>query len=400
MHLFITKLTVKKINMLLLFCFMSTVLSCSSENYIKTEPSMLVTDYEESLFLRRIWREVIDTDDKYQTINLSPAVTDNRVFLATKNGKIIAIDENNFFVWEKQLNLKVTSGIQHNDDLITFGSSDGDVVVLDATDGKIIWQNKVLSQINVNPMFMGEKLIVKGGDNSISAFDIDDGTLLWEQKFNLPPLSLKGQSEMLSISTYIIVGLDNGKIAILDEKDGRVLLKKQLHSIYADNVVSRLNDINSDILLIGRDIVAASYQGIVTRISLNNFKTKWINNISTFNSFVYDGVTIFIFDENDVLKALSPETGKVLWENKSLKNRNLSQPTLIGDNLLVADAFGFIHLLDSRNGRTISQVQYGAMPLSGKITIKDNRAYVQSANGEYHNLVVVKKQNRNFIHFK
>jgi|GEM_PF-7118230 len=379
---------------------MSTVLSCSSENYIKTEPSMLVTDYEESLFLRRIWREVIDTDDKYQTINLSPAVTDNRVFLATKNGKIIAIDENNFFVWEKQLNLKVTSGIQHNDDLITFGSSDGDVVVLDATDGKIIWQNKVLSQINVNPMFMGEKLIVKGGDNSISAFDIDDGTLLWEQKFNLPPLSLKGQSEMLSISTYIIVGLDNGKIAILDEKDGRVLLKKQLHSIYADNVVSRLNDINSDILLIGRDIVAASYQGIVTRISLNNFKTKWINNISTFNSFVYDGVTIFIFDENDVLKALSPETGKVLWENKSLKNRNLSQPTLIGDNLLVADAFGFIHLLDSRNGRTISQVQYGAMPLSGKITIKDNRAYVQSANGEYHNLVVVKKQNRNFIHFK
>jgi outer membrane protein assembly factor BamB len=382
-----------------IFIFVLFLFSCSVDNTLQKKESSLVTDYDEKIFLRKIWRDKVDIQDSYKISFLTPAITDDKTIVATRNGMIYAFDKNNFLLWKKKFNLQIATGISYNDEQFAIGGFDGEVLLWDSN-GKIVWQNRVNSSINAQPLFMLDKLIVKGTDNTIVAFDLSDGSVLWEQKFNLPSLSLHGQSKLLFISSYIIAGLDDGTVVVLKAEDGSVLLQKQLHSTTGQNIITRLNDINSDMLLINEDIVIASYQGIITRISLRDFTTKWQLKLSTFNNFIFDGVNIFIFDENDVLIAVSATTGKIAWQNDSLKFRQLSHPAILDDNLLVSDHLGFIHLLDSKNGQTISQAQYGTVPISGQLATKENKIYFQTINGEYQNFIVEKSPQRSFIHFK
>lgn len=72
-------------------------------------------------------------------------------------------------------------------------------------------------------------------------------------------------------------------------------------------------------------------------------------------------------------------TGQQLWKNEQLLNRNLSNPVLLGSNLVVGDLDGYLHQIDPNTGTTL-----GRAKTSGEVRtlrVIDNQVYVSTRKG-------------------
>ena len=50
-------------------------------------------------------------------------------------------------------------------------------------------------------------------------------------------------------------------------------------------------------------------------------------------------------------------TGQQLWQNEQLLNRELSNPVLFGQDLVVGDLDGVLHLIDPNSGQLIGRAK-------------------------------------------
>ena len=103
------------------------------------------------------------------------------------------------------------------------------------------------------------------------------------------------------------------------------------------------------------------------------------------NSKPFDNSTLYITDSNDVLWAINRNDGKVKWKQLALKGRGLTEPTLLGNRLVVGDKSGFLHVLSTSSGEFLARkALIGAIDISPAIS--GNSIYVMTANGNLSKL--------------
>lgn len=79
------------------------------------------------------------------------------------------------------------------------------------------------------------------------------------------------------------------------------------------------------------------------------------------------------------IKAFEITSGQPLWENDQLLNRKLSNPVMLGTDLVVGDLDGVLHLIDPRTGQIT-----GRSKTSGEVRslrVIDNQLYVSTRKG-------------------
>jgi outer membrane protein assembly factor BamB len=79
------------------------------------------------------------------------------------------------------------------------------------------------------------------------------------------------------------------------------------------------------------------------------------------------------------ITAYSLTAGEQLWQNDSLLNRQLSNPVILGQDLVVGDLDGVLHLIDPTTGQLI-----GRSKTSGEVRtlrVIDNQLYVATRKG-------------------
>ncbi|MNV91115.1 Outer membrane protein assembly factor BamB precursor [compost metagenome] len=72
-------------------------------------------------------------------------------------------------------------------------------------------------------------------------------------------------------------------------------------------------------------------------------------------------------------------TGQKLWENDSLLNRQLSNPVMLGQDLIVGDLDGVLHMLNPATGELT-----GRAKTSGEVRtlrVIDDQLYVATRKG-------------------
>lgn len=65
-------------------------------------------------------------------------------------------------------------------------------------------------------------------------------------------------------------------------------------------------------------------------------------------------------DQNDNVLALNVEGGVTLWTQTQLLHRNLTAPVLYNGSLVVGDSEGYLHWMDTDNGRFVAQQKWTA----------------------------------------
>jgi outer membrane protein assembly factor BamB len=79
------------------------------------------------------------------------------------------------------------------------------------------------------------------------------------------------------------------------------------------------------------------------------------------------------------LNAYNLATGELLWQNEELLNRQLSNPVTLGQNLVVGDLDGVIHLIDPSSGKLIGRAKTSGEVRS--LRVIDNQLYVATRKG-------------------
>lgn len=321
-------------------------------------------------------------------LKLKPVIQHDVVYTADVGGLVQAVNKNNgTIIWSKQLKHGVMSGPTVNDATIALGTNDSSIVLLSLKDGHEIWENKVSSQLLSKPVFAHQKVIAKTINGKVYAFNTATGKELWSVEHGSPNLILKASSSPIILGNLVLVGFSDGKMDAYEIDTGALMWQRSIAFSTGSSDVERLIDIDADPIIHNNIAYIASYQGYIGALSLESGQFIWKKPGSVYKNTVLKNNSLFVTDSNDVLWSLDSTTGAVNWKQTAFKARGLTEPVVQGNQVIVGDREGFLHVLDSKTGDEI-----GRSALSGGIAISPNvsgkNVYVVTENGILNKLSI------------
>ena len=193
--------------------------------------------------------------------------------------------------------------------------------------------------------------------------------------------SLRGQASPVSLDPRTIaVASSNGYLYAIDSLTGAPRMQRRVAVSDGRSDIQRLVDIDAEPVVVGQYVVTNSFQGQVTVLDLAAQRVAWSVDASSINRPEVAENKVFVAQRDGKLKAFDLATGQELWENEQLLNRNLSNPVLLGQQLVVGDLDGVLHLIDPNTGTLV-----GRAKTSGEVRtlrVLDNQLFVATRKGE------------------
>ena len=95
---------------------------------------------------------------------------------------------------------------------------------------------------------------------------------------------------------------------------------------------------------------------------------------------VADG-TLYVTDANDLVWAAKPNDGAGIWKQEALRYRTLTAPAVVGNNLVVGDLEGYVHLLARSDGRILGRQRLTKADIQAQPLVAGGRVFVLAADG-------------------
>ena len=217
------------------------------------------------------------------------------------------------------------------DRVYAFGSS-GDLSVLDAASGKVVWTQNVLQKfrgsnigwgLSESPLVLADRILLNAGGSgaSIIALSKADGSLVWKTQSDEPGYSSAVLHEVGGIRQAVFF---TGERALgVDVNDGRVLWSY-------DRVANRTANIATPIVRGNRVFLSSDYGTGAALLSIivdgpritarEVYFTNEMRNHHASSVLVGDHLYGF---SSSILTAMHFDTGKVAWRDRSVGKGSL-----------------------------------------------------------------------------
>lgn len=321
-------------------------------------------------------------------LKLKPVIRGDVIYTADASGLVQAVRKRDGInQWSLQLNHGVVSGPAVADGFVAVGTNASTLVLINQIDGKELWHAKVSSEILSPPAISHKKVVAKTIDGKVFAFDVVSGKQLWMADHGSPSLVLKASSSPIILDNLVLIGFSDGKLDALELQTGRVIWQRSIAYATGSSDVERLVDIDADPIVKDNVAYLASYQGYIGALSLSDGQFIWRKPGSVYKNMVLSSNTLFLTDTKDVIWSIDSKTGHVNWKQTALKARGLTEPVLIGNDLVVGDKTGYVHIFEKQTGDLLARSQLsGGVSFSPNVTGKD--LYVLTDNGMLNKLSV------------
>lgn len=321
-------------------------------------------------------------------LKLKPVLQGGTIYTADASGLVQAVHKSDGSVkWSNLLKTSLVSGPAVAEGVIAVGTNTSSLILLSQADGKELWRKSLSGELLSPPTISHHKVIAKTIDGKVYAFEVADGKPVWMVEHGSPSLVLKASSSPVVVGDLVLIGFSDGKLEGLDLQTGRVVWQRSIAYATGASDVERLVDIDADPIVKNRIAYLASYQGYIGGLSLDNGEFIWRKPASVYKNIILHENALFVTDSNDVLWSLNSATGHVNWKQPSLKARALTEPTLIGSNLVVGDKTGYLHFIDTQTGELIARSQL-SNGISVAPLVAGRNLYVLTSNGLLNYLTV------------
>ncbi len=321
-------------------------------------------------------------------LKLQPVIMGSVIYTADPSGLIQATYKSNGRIkWSTLLNHNLISGPSVANGVIALGTNNSSLVVLDKSTGKELWQASLSGELLSAPAIAHHKIIAKTIDGKVYAFDQKTGKQLWAIEHGSPNLVLKASSSPIVMGNLVLIGFSDGKLEAFELDSGRTVWQRSMAYASGSSDVERLVDIDADPIIQNNVVYLATYQGYIGALSLDNGEFIWKKPGSVYKNILLYANNLYITDSNDILWSIDSKTGHVNWKQSALKARGLTEPVLIGHNLVVGDKIGYLHFLDTQMGDLLGRTQLSAGISSAPVTV-GRKLYVLTNNGMLNELTV------------
>jgi outer membrane protein assembly factor BamB len=331
------------------------MLACSSRDPALTKPADLV-EIKSQVPVKTVWKTDLGSGRAFA---LQPAVVENAIYAAAAGGAVVRVaPESGKVIWRTDLDTTVSAGVGSDGLTVAVATPRGEVIAL-GPDGKQLWRAQVSSDVTARPLVGRGLVIVRSTDHRIAAFEAETGKRRWFFQRQQPPLTLRVPTEMTFAGDNVLVGFPGGKLVALALANGATRWEATLSEPKGTTEVERLSDVVGPIVLSGRDMCAASFQGRIACGDASNGTLRWARDFSAGSGPAAGERLIFAVDSKSHVYAFGREGGANQWRNDKLQNRALTTPLALERAVLVGDLKGFIHVLAPDSGEFLARIEVG-----------------------------------------
>jgi len=348
-----------------------------------TEPPTPLGEFEPSVHLDKRWSTDIGVGYDGQFINLQPAISGDRLFVADRNGRVMALEaDSGKPAWSTRTDAAIAAGPGAGEGLVVVGTSDAEVIALNAGDGGVRWKVEVSSEVLSVPRIDLDKVIVQTADGSLAALDGADGRQLWINDRTVPVLTLRGTSSPAVQLGVVVAGFSNGKLAAFSAEKGFLAWEKSIAIPKGRSELERIVDIDGNPVIAGGAVFVSTFQGRVAMLDLKSGNVVWERDMSSSAGLGVDFSQVYITDDKSHVWALSRNTGASAWKFEGLAWRGLTAPQPFGDYVAVGDAEGYLHLLSRYDGHLAGRIEVDSAGIRARPLAVDGVLYVYGNSGK------------------
>ena len=331
----------------------------------------------------------------------SPAVVDNRVYLATEDGRTVALDRfTGATVWEYQTGFPSSSTPAVAGDLVFTAIRPGVVTALEQNTGAPRWEQDLHQPILASPMIADGTLYIGASDSNLYALDAATGQLRWSfdaadwitsavayfegnlvvtsQDHNLRVVGAKSGRQRLIYDTgrgrpSPGGAAIQGDVAYFGSYGGRV---------WAVNRQARTYPFERDLLFWQSTLYV---WGMLTKVPVQK-GSIWATNIG--GDIPYPPAlsrdTVYAANIQGKVAALDAATGDERWSTV-LDSKITAPPTVAGNTVLIGAESGQVFGLNATTGIVQWNFQTGGK-ITGSPVVVGRTIFVASHDGKLYAL--------------
>ncbi len=345
------------------------------------EPAELI-DFETKVPVKRLWKADVGADAEFLRVALRPMGDGNRIYAASVNGNVVALDpDSGKQAWRNKLDIGLSSGPGVGEGLVVVVSADGHVVAMSAEDGTERWRSYISGESLATPLVYEEWVVVQAVDNKLVALSVFDGTQRWSVEQSTPTLTMRGSTSPMQVGQTVVTGFDNGRVMAINLDTGDVEWDSMLAPPSGRSDLDRLSDIDGDIAVVGQDIYASGYQGRIASLAAESGQVLWARELSTYEGVTADWNNVYSTLDNGELIALNRRSGTEIWRHDVLLRREPTVPVSFRTTVAVGDLEGYLHFFSNVDGEPVARVRAGGSAIVSTPVVMADRLYVQSDDG-------------------
>ncbi|MEO6300467.1 MAG: PQQ-binding-like beta-propeller repeat protein [Paracoccaceae bacterium] len=322
-----------------------------------------------------IWSTNIGAgNSRRNRITAAPVVAGGRIFTLDALSNVTATGTNGATLWHRDVTAPYDSGGgQSGGGLATSGArvfvttGYGEVVALDASNGAVVWRQRLDSPAAGAPGISGDTVFVASVDGTGWGISASSGKVLWH---------LAGASENFTMAGGAAPAIDGGRVFFpfsaglvmaATTDTGGPLWVAAVSGTRLGRAYANVGDITGDPVISGGTVYVGTEGGRTGAYREDTGERLWTANEGALNPPLVAGGSVFVVNDESRLVRLDAGTGEVIWAEqmpyfttaKVKKQSEISAhygPVLAGGHLVVASSDGLLRLFNATDGSLAGQV--------------------------------------------
>lgn len=259
-------------------------------------------------------------------------------------------------------------GIMVVGDRVFATSGFGSVSAIDASDGSVIWQQRLGAPV-VGAPWASDGLVYAVSRNNIGwALEAGTGRIVWSVTGSVSATGRTGASGPISTGRTAIFPFSSGELAAVFRKSGLPLWRGYAVGADPGQGLAKFTDITGAPVVSGNRLIAGNSSGVTAAISLQDGTEIWAAPFGAMSRVWLAGGSVFLVSDDNTVVRLNADTGQLVWSTQlGLFERDRAPkrqrdifahygPVLAGGRLLVASDDAVLRQFDAQTGAALDDI--------------------------------------------
>ncbi len=306
------------------------------------------------------------------------------VSVASNDGQVLVLDASNGqTVWQHALAQSLTAAIGFDGETVAVVSAQNELIVLQA--GQEKWRQRLQASVLTPPLVAGGRVFVLATDRSVQALDAGNGYRLWTQTpgTSTDSLVLQQAGVLAASGNTLLVGM-YGRMMALQPDSGSVLWESALSIPRGTNEIERLVELVAPISKHSGNVCARAFQSALACLNADNGRISWSQKAQGVHGVDGDAQAVYGVESNGIVRAWNRSNGSPQWSSELLKYRKLSPPLLLGRSVVVGDDEGALYFLSKADGSLLNRLKTDDSGIAAQPVLADNTLVVTTVAGKMY----------------
>ncbi len=332
-------------------------------------------------------------------LTATPVVAGGVVFAMDALARVSAVSTAGAKLWQADLTAEFDrGGAQSGGGLATTAgrvyatTGYGEVVALDASDGAVLWRQRMGAPAAGSPAVAGGQVYALGADGTGWALDAGSGRVVWTLPGAENVLATDSGASPAISGSMVIFPFAAGVMMAASTDVGTGIWQAGITGNRLGRAYANSGDITGDPVVTGGTVYVGTQAGRTGAFRAATGEKVWTTDEGATSPPLVAGGSVFVLGDDARLVRLDAGTGARIWAvdlpeftsaraKKYLRIYNHFGPVLAGGRVVTASSDGALRLFDPANGAVVATAAIPGGAASGPV-LAEGLLFVVSAKGQ------------------